>query len=107
MEEWPKMPRQENPENLQKPEELNQIPDYISPTENPEDIIVREERERADATRLAEIRTSLGISPADKQSELVPEEVVEKHVEISKTETKIENQKEENIEIDQNLKTRG
>lgn len=79
--EEPEIPQQENPENLQKPEELKQVPQYVPPTESPEDIIAREERGRADATRLAEIRVSLDRPPEEMQPESIPEKAIETPIE--------------------------
>ena len=80
---------QENQENLKKPEEI-QVPQYILPVETSEDISAKEERERADAVRLEEIRASLGMPPSEEKAT----EPVEPAVEIP-SEIQIEEKTEE------------
>lgn len=109
-------PQQENPENLQNPEEV-QVLQYIPPVETPEDIVARKERETADATRLEEIRTSLGMSSAEEKiTEPLVEEITKTSIEIP-TEEEIETPKVEEVEkpkklekeivVDESLKRKG
>jgi len=104
-------PPQENPEELKKLEEI--LAPQFMPLETPEDVVAKEERERADAARLEEIRASLGMESteaeaskpaAEAQAETPAELPVEEKAKEPKAE---ESSAEKDIEIDPSLKRKG
>ena len=114
--EGPNMiPPQENPEDLKKLEEMEVLQNVLTEG-TAEDGVIIEERERADATRLEEIRTSLGMEPSEEKAlepvmEVPPEipvkEKREEQTETPETEEKKGSSQEKGIEVDPSLKRKG
>lgn len=96
------IPPQENPEDLKKLEEMGALQKVLT-EETIEDGVTIEEREKADATRLEEIRTSLGMEPSEEKA---LEPIMEVPPEIP-VEEKKETSQEKGIEVDASLKRKG